>query len=137
MAKPGRKPGQKNYQVDRYAGVKLRQRMAEALREANPLGTHRLYNRFATMGWIPKKSNNEPLELGGFCRYYEIVKKDLNHKYSNFFLLFLQRACAAEYQDRHGRIPYRTFNGLNELSRLTGLQETTLRDILILEGVIE
>lgn len=136
MAKPGSKLGVKNPQVNRYAAVKLRQLIATELRKPSHLGWLRMYKEFAAKGWIPLKADKELLESGGFSRQYRQVKKDLNQPYSLLSIKFLHRAIMAAYNDGK-KCKVDNYNGLRELARMTGLQEITLKDILILEGEIE
>lgn len=134
----GMKPGTSIHRVDRYAAVKLRQRIREELLQAPDVTYHRLFPKFLINGWLPKKSNGEPLEDFGFRRQFLTVKQDLNHHFEDFFLCFLHRAVVDAYKDFHkrGKAP-RAYNGMREISSMTGLQETTIRDILILNGEIK
>jgi len=124
--------------MDRYAAVKLRQRIKGELLRA-PNVTHKeLFSRFLLRGWLPNKVNNESLGTFGFRGQFRTVKEDIGHVYSEFFLSFLQRAVIGAYGEFHmrGKAPH-AYNGMRELVRMTGLQETTIRDILILNGEIE
>lgn len=133
----GRPKGSKNPQINRYAAVRLRQRIAEQLRAGNLTGPITGYSVFALRGWIPNKSDGEPLEELGFRRQYLQVKKDLNHKHSLFFINFLHRAAVIAYRESHKRgNPPSGYNGVREIKLMTGLQEATIKDILILNGEI-
>jgi len=120
-----------NPQVDRYQLVKLRSNIRAHLIEYPGYGMAQLYRIFLRYGYIPVKSNGEQLDLEGFMRSFRIVKKDLNHSYTEYSIRFLARAVLA----LRGRYKNsKSYNGLRELVRLTGLHEVTIKDILILNG---
>lgn len=124
--------------IDRFAAVKLRQRIQEEILKS-PCATYTsLFSKFMLRGWLPNKANGEPLEDFGFRRHFNTVKKDLHHGFSGFFICFLSRAAVGAYRDYHrlGTAP-KAYNGMREITRMTGLQETTIRDILILNGEIQ
>lgn len=122
-----------NPQVDRYQLVKLRQGIRSfLLAEHSNKGSYACYYYLADQGKIPNKSDGEYLSLEGFIRQYRTVKKDMNHSYTDFSICFLHRAFvgARSVEYSKGR------TGLRELMRMTGLQEVTIKDILILNGEI-
>lgn len=126
------------FRIDRYAAVKLRQRIKAELTSSPEIGSITLFKIFLSRGWIPDKANGEQLDEFGFITHFKTVKKDLNHNFSGFFLSFLQRAAVGSYKDYHKRgKPSSKYNGLREIMCATFLQETTIRDILILNGDIE
>lgn len=133
----GMKPGTIVSRVDRYAAVKLRQRIREAIIEQPKVGCVPLFKTFLSNGWVPEKANRELLDEFGFRTHFKAVKKDLNPPFSAFFLCFLHRAVVDAYKDyyKNGKAP-QGYTGRREVSRMTGLQETTIRDILILNGEI-
>lgn len=123
-----------NPQVDRYQLVKLRQEIRNFLLASHSnKGSYACYYYLAGQGKIPNKSDGEQLSLEGFIRQYRTVKKDMNHSYTDFSISFLHRAFigARGIDYAKGR------SGLRELMRMTGLQEVTIKDILILNGEIQ
>ncbi len=61
--------------IDRFAAVKLRQRIQEEILKA-PNATHTsLFSKFMLKRWLPNKANGEPLEDFGFRRHFNTVKK--------------------------------------------------------------
>ena len=122
-----------NPQVDRYQLVKLRQEIRNfLLSNHSNKGSYACYYYLAGQGKMPDKSDGEQLSLEGFIRQYRTVKKDINHSYTDFSICFLHRAFvgARSVEYSKGR------SGLRELMRMTGLQEVTIKDILILSGEI-
>ena len=122
-----------NPQVGRYQLVKLRQEISSfLLSNHSNKGSYACYYYLAGQGKIPDKSDGEQLSLEGFVRQYRTVKKDINHKYTDFSINFLHRAFigAKSVEYAKGR------SGIRELMRMTGLQEVTIKDILILNGCI-
>lgn len=135
--KRGRPKGSKNPQIDRYAAVKLRQRLRASLSHPNARGSFTLYKEYTVFGWVPNKSNGEPIEELAFRNQYQRVKKDRQHPYPDFFVRFLHRAALTAYKAEHRRgKPPNGYNGVREIKLMTGLQETTIKDILILNGEI-
>lgn len=134
----GFRPGVRVSRIDRYAAVKLRQRIREELIKAPYITHQKLFSKFLINSCVPNKGNGEPLGTFGFREQFRTVKKDIDHVYSEFFISFLQRTVIGAYGEFHmrGKAPY-AYNGMRELVRMTGLQETTIRDILILNGEIE
>lgn len=133
----GMKPGTVVSRVDRYAAVKLRQRIREAILEQPEVGCVPLFKTFISNGWVPEKANGELLDEFGFRTHFKAIKKDLRHPYSEFFISFLHRAAITAYKDSHKRgKPPTTYNGSREIRLMTGLQGTTIKDILILNGEI-
>jgi len=131
-------PINKISRIDRFAAVKLRQRIQEEILKAPHYATYTsLFNKFLVNGWLPNKANGEPLEDFGFRRHFNTVKKDLNHGFSGFFICFLSRAAVGAYRDYHrlGTAP-KAYNGMREIVSMTGLQESTISDLLILNGGI-
>jgi len=126
------------YHVERYEAVKFRQRLKEELLKTPEVGYITLFEKFLSNNWIPEKANGELLDEFSFRTHFNIVKKDLNHRFSSFFLSFLQRAVVSAYKDYHkrGKAPS-GYNGIREIVNATDLQETTIRDILILNGSIK
>lgn len=130
-------PINKISRIDRFAAVKLRQRIAQELRSNKPRSVRASYNFFLVQGWIPEKGNGELLEELGFKGQVQLVKKDMNNPMSAFFVNFLHRAVLAAFNDYYKQCkPARGYTGMREIARLTGLQETTIRDILILSGTV-
>lgn len=130
-------PTNKISRIDRFAAVKLRQRIAQELRSNKPRSVRASYNFFLVQGWIPEKSSGELLLETGFKGQVEVVKKDLNNNFSNYFISFLHRAITTGYKEFYNRGSAPPgYNGMREIARMTGLQETTIRDILILNGGI-
>lgn len=125
-----------NKDTTKYAAIKMRQRIADNLRSPEPLGWMRLYSRFVLSGWVPNKPNGKILEPAAFGIQYKQVKRDLNHNYTGFFVAFLHRTMVNMYMAEKQCRP-RRYNGCREVARMTGLHEVTVKDILILEGVIE
>lgn len=121
---------------DKYSAIKMRQRIADNLLSDEPLGWMRLYSKFLLNGWIPNKSDGQVLEAAAFGIQYKQVKQDLNHNYTGFFVAFLHRTMVNMYRAEKQCRPKR-YNGCREVARMTGLNEVTIKDILILEGVIE
>ena len=127
-------PTRTNPQVDRYQLVKLRQEIKDFLLTSQPNnGSYACYYYLAGQRKIPNKSDGEQLSLEGFVRQYRTVKKDINHSYTDFSICFLHKAFvgARSIEYSKGR------SGLRELMRMTGLQEVTIKDILILNGEIQ
>ena len=81
---------------------------------------------------MPNKSDGEQLSLEGFVWQYRTVKKDINHKYTDFSICFLHKAFIGARKVEYSK----SRSGLRELMRMTGLQEVTIKDILILKGEI-
>lgn len=130
-------PTNKISRIDRFAAVKLRQRISQELRSNKPRSVRASYNFFLIQGWIPEKGNGELLEELGFKGQVQLVKKDMNSSVSAFFVNFLHRAVLASFNDYYKQCkPARGYNGMREIARMTELQETTIRDILILNGAI-
>jgi len=125
-------PTNKNvHRLNRYAAVKLRQRLAQTSKKS----AKALYNDFLFRGWIPESGNGELLSESGFKRQLTIVRRDMNHSFSSYSISFLYRGITTAYRNLYGRSKaHRVYNGMREMARMTGLQETTLRDILILTG---
>ena len=121
-----------NPQVDRYQLVKLRSNIRDYLLDkSKPTGPYAAYGYLLAKDWIPFKSNGELLGVEGFISQYNRVKRDLNHNFSDFSICFLHRCFTNSSSDnmiRKGR------NGLRVLQWMTGLQEVTIKDILILNG---
>ncbi len=132
------KPGTVVSRVDRYAAVKLRQRIREGVLKSPEVGCVTMFKTFLSNGWVPYKANGELLDEFGFRTHFKAVKKDLDCTFTAFFLCFLHRAVVDSYKDyyKNGKAP-RGYTGRREVARMTGLQETTIRDILILNGDIE
>jgi len=130
-------PTNKISRIDRFAAVKLRQRIQEEILKAPDATYTSLFSKFMLSDWLPKKANGEPLEDFGFRRHFHTVKKDLHHGFSGFFICFLSRAAVGAYRDYHrlGTAP-KTYNGMREIVSMTGLQESTISDLLILNGGI-
>lgn len=130
-------PTNKISRIDRFAAVKLRQRIKEEILKAPSVTYTSLFSKFLLSGWLPKKANGEPLEDFGFRRHFNTVKKDLCHNFSGFFICFLSRAAIGAYRDyyRLGTAP-KAYNGMREIVRMTGLQESTISDLLVLKGAI-
>jgi len=133
----GMKLGTVVSRVDRYAAVKLRQRIREEIIKSHDTTYTSLFSKFMLKGWLPNKETGDPLEDFGFRRHFNTVKKDLNHGFSGFFICFLSRSAVGAYKDlrRKGPAP-QAYNGTREIAMMTGLQETTIRDMLILNGEI-
>lgn len=132
------KPGTVVSRVDRYAAVKLRQRIRDGVLKSPEVGCVTMFKTFLSNGWVPYKANGELLDEFGFRTHFKAVKKDLSHPFSAFFLGFLHRAVVYAYKEfyKNGKAP-KGYTGRREVARMTGLQETTIRDILILNGEIE
>jgi hypothetical protein len=130
--------GTKVYHVDRYEAVKFRQRLKEELLKTPTVGYITLFKRFLHQKWLPEKTNGELLDEFSFRNHLRLVKKDLNHNFSGFFLSFLHRAAIDSYKYYHkqGKAPS-GYSGIREIVNATGLQETNIRDILILNGSIK
>lgn len=127
----------KVYRSDRYAAVKLRQRISQELRSDRPKSMRASYNFFLVQGWIPEKGNGELLGEIGFKHQRQLVKRDIHHGFSDYFIVFLHRAIVTGYKEFYNRGSAPPgYNGMREIARMTGLQETTIRDILILNGAI-
>lgn len=123
-----------NPQTDRYQLVKLRQEIRNfLLGNHSNRGSYACYYYLAGQRKIPNKSDGEPLSLEGFVRQHRTVKKDIGHNHTDFSICFLHRAFigAKGVDYAKGR------SGLRELMRMTGLQEVTIKDILILNGEIQ
>lgn len=121
-----------NPQVDRYQLVKLRSDIRNYLLDkSKPTGSYTAYGYLLAKGWIPFKSDGELLGIEGFIAQYNAVKCDLNHNFSDFSICFLHSCFIKSSSDnmiKKGR------NGLRILQWMTGLQEVTIKDILILNG---
>ena len=130
-------PTNKISRIDRFAAVKLRQRIQEEILKAPGATYTSLFSKFMLHGWLPNKANGEPLEDFGFRRHFNTVKKDLHHGFSGFFVCFLSRAAVGAYRDyyRLGTAP-KAYNGMREIVSMTGLQDVTVSDLLILNGGI-
>jgi len=130
--------GTKVYHIERYEAVKFRQRLREELIKIPTVGYITLFKRFSLNNCLPEKTNGELLDEFSFRNHLRLVKKDLNHNFSGFFLSFLHRAAIGSYKDYHrrGKAP-NGYNGIRELVNATGLQETTIKDMLILNGSIK
>lgn len=127
-------PTRTNPQVDRYQLVKLRQEIRNfLLANHSNKGSYACYYYLAGQGKMPDKSDGEQLSLEGFIRQYRTVKKDINHCYTNFSINFLHRAFIGARRVEYSK----SRSGLRELMRMTGLQEVTIKDILILSGGIQ
>ena len=130
-------PTNKISRIDRFAAVKLRQRIQEEICKVPDATYTSLFSKFMLNGWLPNKANCEPLEDFGFRRHFNTVKRDLHHGFSGFFICFLSRAAVGSYRDyrRLGTAP-KAYNGMREIVSMTGLQESTISDLLILNGGI-
>lgn len=130
-------PTNKIARIDRFAAVKLRQRIQEEILKVPGATYTSLFSKFMLRGWLPNKANGEPIEDFGFRRHFNTVKKDFNHGFSGFFICFLSRAAVGAYRDYHrlGTAP-KAYNGMREIVSMTGLQESTISDLLILNGGI-
>ena len=127
-------PARTNPQVDRYQLVKLRQGIRDfLLANHSNKGAYACYYYLAGQGKIPNKSDGEQLSLEGFVRQYRTVKKDIDHSYTDFSINFLHRAFIGVKRVEYSK----NRSGLRELMRMTGLQEVTIKDILILNGEIQ
>ena len=123
-----------NPQVDRYQLVKLRQEIRSfLLAEHSNKGSYACYYYLAGQRKIPNKSDGEQLSLEGFVRQYRTVKKDINHSYTDFSICFLHKAFVGVRRVEYSK----NRSGIRELMRMTGLQEVTIKDILILNGEIQ
>lgn len=122
----------KNPQVDRYQLVKLRSTIRTYILDKNkPDAPYTAYGYLLAKDQIPLKSDGELLGIEGFIAQWYKVKKDINHNFSDFSICFLHRCFIRSSSDnmiRKGR------NGLRVLQWMTGLQEVTIKDILILNG---
>ena len=111
-------PTNKISRIDRFAAVKLRQRIQEEIMKAPGATYTSLFCKFMLRRWLPNKAIGEPLEDFGFRRHFNTVKKDLNHSFSGFFICFLSRAAVGAYRDYHrlGTAP-KAYNGMREIAR--------------------
>lgn len=137
MGKPGRIKGQSNHKINRYAGVKLRQRIAQEINSGSSMKAMRMFKCFASQSWLPTNSGGDIMSYSGFFRHYSIVAKGGRNIYSNFFICFCYRANLKSYTEYHRRVPYKSYNGLIDLSKFLGVHQTIIKDVLILEGEIE
>ena len=93
-------PTNKNvHRLNRYAAVKLRQRLAQTSKKS----AKALYNDFLFRGWIPESGNGELLSESGFKRQLTIVRRDMNHSFSSYSISFLYRGITTAYRNLYGR----------------------------------
>ena len=121
------------YKCDRYALVKLRSRIAHELNTGEKMGYRRMYHAFCKNNWIPCKDNGEILDIGGFGAQFRIVKGDVNHNFNDLGIRFLYKAASklgGSGEGVHGMSP------IGVSARMLGLHNSTVRDVLILNGDI-
>lgn len=120
-------------QCDRYALVKLRSRIAESIRTDPKVGYRRMYRKFCENRWMPSKRNGELLDLQGLQLQYKKVKSDINHNVSDFSIRFLYRAGSKIRTGRNGIV---VSGAMRDVARMLGVNECTIKDVLILNGDI-
>lgn len=92
-----------------------------------------MYRKFCENGWIPKKRNGELLDLQGLQLQYKKVKSDINHNVSDFSIRFLYRAGSKIRTGRNGIV---VSGAMRDVARMLGVNECTIKDVLILNGDI-
>lgn len=119
-----------NPQVDRYQLVRLRKNIKNYILSEKG-GSYKAYDYLLRNSEIPCKVDGELLSIEGFTAQYRKVRKDIKHNFSDFFICFLHRCFVKSLSDSKARSG---MNGLRILQQMTGLQEVTIKDILILNG---
>jgi len=92
-----------------------------------------MYHAFCKNNWIPCKDNGEILDIGGFGAQFRIVKCDVNHNFNDLGIRFLYKAASklgGNGEGVHGMSP------IGVSARMLGLHNSTVRDVLILNGDI-
>lgn len=124
----GRSKGYIGYRVPQLKLTELRGLIDTRFDEGGP---YELYRRFSLEGLIPLKSDGEHLDISGFRRVHRQVAKDRGKPISEFTIRFLYRCTVGALRETRGR-----YYTMREVSRMLGLQEPIVKDILINHGDI-
>lgn len=124
----GRSKGYIGYRVPQLKLTELRGLIGTRFDEGGP---YELYRRFSLEGLIPLKSDGEHLDISGFRRVHRQVAKDRGKPISEFTIRFLYRCTVGALRETRGR-----YYTMREVSRMLGLQEPIVKDILINHGDI-